>query len=680
MSQATHLPRIATSPSATQEGERRFGVEDRFRLLVDAVTDYAVFMLDPDGIVSTWNAGAQRIKGYQASEIVGRHFSVFYPVESVAMGLPTRMLDMAAADGEYVNEGWRLRKDGSRFWASVVITALHAEDGTLLGFGKVTRDLTERRAAEDSLRTANQRQIEISAELAEANAYLKNIFNASTLVAIIATDLRGIITLFNCGAERMLGYAAEEIVGIHTPALLHLPEEVASRGRELSSALGRQVEGFDVFVSSIGHSTFDHLDWTYLRRDGTHITVTLSLSAVVDRSGNAIGYLGVAEDITEHRAAARNLAVAYQQLNSVLECMSDCVMTIGRDWTIVYANRRTLETLPACVLGRVYWECFPSIVGTPTDLILRHAMETQTGASYERFVDPPGIWFKVRTFPSEVGLTAFFNDITEEKKLQELIVLEQVMREKRIEALSHMAGGLAHEISNPLAIIHARASDLKAQAESLSFVPAEFVVKASDSIVNTADRAIRILRGLRGFGREASNDPREWASIEGIVDQCLEMQQSRFERHGIALRVDLHPDLPLLLCRETQIGQILTNLLNNAFDAVDQSDVTKRWVTLTAERSKETVLIHVTDSGPGIDDDLRPRLMEPFFTTKAKGLGMGVGLSLSRAIAQDHGGSLALCHQHKPTCFELILPLDTTVLDATVLDATVLDATVSTPD
>ncbi|MEV1287644.1 PAS domain S-box protein, partial [Micromonospora sp. NPDC049679] len=125
--------------------------EERFRLLVQNVLDYAIFMLDPEGRVQSWNAGAQRIKGYSADEIIGRHFSTFYPPDVVAAGYPAEELVIAARDGRVEDEGWRLRKDGSRFWANVVITALYDEAGVLRGFGKVTRDMTERRHAQQTL-------------------------------------------------------------------------------------------------------------------------------------------------------------------------------------------------------------------------------------------------------------------------------------------------------------------------------------------------------------------------------------------------------------------------------------------------------------------------------------------------------------------------------------------------
>src|SRR5712691_3682108 len=121
---------------------------DQFRLMVDAVVDYGIFMLDPSGRVASWNAGAERIKGYKREEIIGQHFSRFYPPEQVAAGWPDHELEMARKTGRFEDEGWRIRKDGSRFWANVVITAVHDKTGVLRGFAKITRDLTESKRME----------------------------------------------------------------------------------------------------------------------------------------------------------------------------------------------------------------------------------------------------------------------------------------------------------------------------------------------------------------------------------------------------------------------------------------------------------------------------------------------------------------------------------------------------
>jgi C4-dicarboxylate-specific signal transduction histidine kinase len=146
------------------------------------------------------------------------------------------------------------------------------------------------------------------------------------------------------------------------------------------------------------------------------------------------------------------------------------------------------------------------------------------------------------------------------------------------------------------------------------------------------------------------------ASVYEIVDETVELQQTRFARYNIELRLAVDPGIPDLMCRQTQVGQILTNLLNNACDAIVQSDSTERWVSLSAGCYEGLLYVEVTDSGPPIDNALKTHLMEPFFTTKELGLGMGVGLSLSRAIALDHGGTLTLLDHTEHTCFRLVLP------------------------
>ena len=146
----------STSPTIT------LGADDSFRLLVDSVKDYAIVMLDPEGHVASWNAGAERIKGYTPEEIVGKHFSTFYPLEAIQRGLPEHELKAATKDGRFEDEGWRVRKDGKQFWASVVLTALRDKDGTLRGFGKVTRDLTERKQTEERIQQQAKEIMELS--------------------------------------------------------------------------------------------------------------------------------------------------------------------------------------------------------------------------------------------------------------------------------------------------------------------------------------------------------------------------------------------------------------------------------------------------------------------------------------------------------------------------------------
>ncbi len=194
--------------------------------MVWGVKDYAILMLDPQGLVVTWNEGAERIKGFRAEEIIGRHFSTFYPAAVAATGKPALELKIAAQKGRFEEEGWRVRKDGSQYWASVVITALRDEDGRLSGFAKVIRDTPKLKDTEQALLTAEALQ--------------RAIFNSANF-SKIATDANGVIQIFNVGAERMLGYQAEDVVNKITPADISDPQEVIARAQALSAELGTQL-------------------------------------------------------------------------------------------------------------------------------------------------------------------------------------------------------------------------------------------------------------------------------------------------------------------------------------------------------------------------------------------------------------------------------------------------------
>jgi len=190
------VTRDLTERRAAEEALRES--EERLRLMVESVVDYAIFMLDPEGRVATWNEGAHRLKQYEAAEIVGRHFSVFYPPEDAAAGRPRHLLDIAERDGRVEDEGWRVRKDGTRFWADVVITALRGPRGELRGFAKVTRDLTERKRHEDSLRAAVDRERQAMDQLRETDRRRHELIN------MVAHDLRAPVGVMHGTADMML--------------------------------------------------------------------------------------------------------------------------------------------------------------------------------------------------------------------------------------------------------------------------------------------------------------------------------------------------------------------------------------------------------------------------------------------------------------------------------------------
>jgi PAS domain S-box-containing protein len=257
----------------------RIPPEQLLRLLERNIRDYAIFTLDPGGHVTSWNVGAERIKGYTAEEIAGRHFSVFYPAQDIESGKPERELATAAADGRVEDEGWRLRKDGSRFWANVVITALYDDAGTLHGFGKITRDMTERRDTEQALR--------------ESEEHFRLLVQGVTDYAIFMLDPGGHIVSWNAGAERIKGYTAGEIAGRHF-SVFYPPEDLAAGkpAAELRTAIA------DGRVEDEG--------WR-LRKDGSRFWANVVITALYDDAGRLRGFGKVTRDMTERRDAEQNL-------------------------------------------------------------------------------------------------------------------------------------------------------------------------------------------------------------------------------------------------------------------------------------------------------------------------------------------------------------------------------------
>ncbi|MBK8017445.1 MAG: PAS domain S-box protein [Betaproteobacteria bacterium] len=249
--------------------------EERFRLLVETVTDYAIFLLDAEGHVLTWNTGAQRIKGYEAHEIVGRHFSQFYPPDVVQRGWPAEELRQAARQGHFEDEGWRLRKDGSRFWANVVITALRDRKGVLQGFAKITRDLTERRAQEEALRRSEER--------------LRLVIEAVVDYAIFMLDANGYVMSWNIGAQHIKGYRAEEIVGRHFSCFY--PDD-QQRGGWPDHALREAAE----------KGRFEDEGWR-IRKDGSRFWANAVITALRDAEGHLHGYSKITRDLTDRKQA-----------------------------------------------------------------------------------------------------------------------------------------------------------------------------------------------------------------------------------------------------------------------------------------------------------------------------------------------------------------------------------------
>lgn len=278
--------------------------EELFRLMVESVRDYAIFLLSPTGHIMTWNEGAKRIKGYAPGEIIGKHFSTFYTREDLDTEKPRRELEIAIATGKYEEEGWRVKKDGSVFWANIVITALFNEQGKNIGFSKVTRDLTERKQNEEFLRQSEERY--------------RLLVQQVTDYGIFMMDEKGRIVSWNEGAQRINRYSAEEIIG--KSFTIFYPQEDILNGKPAYELKVAREKG-----------KYEEEGWR-LRKDGTLFWANVVITAVYNSAGALIGFSKVTRDLSERKEAER----ALHESNERYRRLTEELRTINSE--LSYAN------------------------------------------------------------------------------------------------------------------------------------------------------------------------------------------------------------------------------------------------------------------------------------------------------------------------------------------------------
>lgn len=294
--------------------------DEPFKLLVQSIVDHAIYLLDPNGHVASWNVGAERIKGFKEKEIIGKHFSIFYTKEDRKAGVPDFVLDTARREGKFEGEGWRIRKDGSTFWASVVIDRICDDNGELIGFAKITRDMTEKRNSDQAL--------------LEAERHFRILVQGVTDYAIFMLDRDGRVTNWNSGAQRIKGYTPQEIIGEHF-SRFYTSEDRASglpkTALETARKAGRyEAEGWRV------------------RKNGSRLWASVVIDAIHDEDGRLIGFAKITRDMTEKREAQLRLEESREQLfrSQKMEALGQLTGGLAHDF-----NNLLTAVLGACELA-----------------------------------------------------------------------------------------------------------------------------------------------------------------------------------------------------------------------------------------------------------------------------------------------------------------------------------------
>jgi len=393
------LEGVITDITEAEQSRRALAERERqFRTLVQETEEYAIFRLDTEGRVQTWNSGAEQLKGYEADEILGDHFSAFYTAEDREAGVPEANLRVAAERGSVEDEGWRVRADGTRFWASVTITAIRNDDGDLVGYAKVTRDMTERRAFE--------RDLERERDL------LNSVFDAIP-EGVAVLDAAGTPVRTNEQTRRYLEMddedddpepLADDAVRDEDGEPVPPGERPYDRAHQTGEPVRDWVGRFDLPGA--------REQW-------------LSVTAVplTDDEGAVERVVVSAEDVTQLKEQAERLQRSREnlerELDEVLERIDDGFVAIDDEWRFTYVNEQAASLLDrprSELVGRSIWDEFPEAVGTQFQAEYERAVETNESVFFEAYYPPLKTWFGVSAHPSESGLSVYFRNVTERKE------------------------------------------------------------------------------------------------------------------------------------------------------------------------------------------------------------------------------------------------------------------------
>jgi len=606
-----------------------------YRTLVDNIRDYAILMLDPEGHVVSWNEGAKMITGYTADEIIGSHFSSFHPADSVERDLPQRELSEAAANGRFEGEGWRRRRDGSAFWANVVITRVPDGQGRLLGFSAILRDSTARREQNLLLKQSEER--------------FRLLVSGVRDYAIFMLNPQGIVETWNAGAAHIKGYAADEIIGSHFSRFY--PPEAINRGLPETELRGATMQG-----------RYEDEGWR-IRKDGSRFWANVIITAVRNSSGHLIGFSKITRDLTERRRHEDDLRKSEERFRLLVEGVTEyAIMMLDADGFVTSWNggaERIEGYRSQEILGQHVSHFYPSeaVLANLPWQHLRMAREQgrATDEGWRLRKDGTQFWASTvftalhDTDGRPYGFATVTQDLTQRRHAEALADTAQRMHE--------FIAMLAHELRNPLAPI--RNAVVLMERKGLRDPTLESMRQTIDRQSMLMTRLLDDLLDVNRIARGQFSIAREPVEMREILTRAVETSRPLIDSRRHRLTVSI-PDQPLRVLGDAlRLTQAVVNLLNNAAKYTPEGGSIK----LSASVRGAEIEVRVLDNGAGIEHDMLEKVFDIFVQVNpsagnALG-GLGVGLALVRRVVELHGGNVQARSEGKMhgTEFVVRLPL-----------------------
>jgi len=662
--------------------------------LVAKIRDVAIFMLSPDGRVATWNAGAQRAKGYTAEEIIGHSFECFYTEEDRQAGLPQQALAAAQSAGVFEITGWRVRKDGTRFWAHVVIDPLYDDDGVLIGFGKVTRDVTRTREARERERRAQDALLQARTE---QSTHLLRLFEQAPGFVCFFRGPEHVYELQNDAHHRLAGY--RDIIG--KPVRAALPELAGQGFYELLDgvyASGKPYVGRGVPLtvhSTEGEPVASYIDFIY--------------QPIFDENGQVLGIVSQGSDVTEQVINTRNLAAKQAELEQTIQArtaaLEEARAQLARANALQLSNaffHSLFEQAPGfiCVLkgpqhifeltngayrrltgereligrgvrealpdadGQGFFELLDKVYQSGTPVVgqsVQLELQEGPGKIVTRFIDfvyQPILDAQGRS----TGIFVQGSDVTKQKlatdevqkyqKGLESLVEERtaelqnaqaaLLHSQKLEAIGKLTGGVAHDFNNILQVIGGNLQLLRDAA-----LREGGPVKQIDTAFGAVERGAKLASQLLAFARRQPLQP-VVLNPARVVQQMEELLR-RALGETIAVETIRGGGLWNTCVDPHQLENVILNLAINARDAMPSGGkltielgnamLDDEYVANQHDLTPgQYVMIAVSDNGCGMSREVLERACEPFFTTKPEGRGTGLGLSMAYGFVKQTGG------------------------------------------